>query len=178
MEGVTDYYAEVLSVRAEIKNRQSLMRGLSSEYRAFQRDADRLKISADESSRRVWESKNSSGYGINYYTKGKLIGWILDLAIRGHTGGKKSLDDVMSALYNETKGTKPGFSDNRIRELCIQVGGETLGPIYDDCVIRAVELPLDSVARNVGMTLVNGIVSDDPAAKSAAGSSWPFATTK
>ena len=178
MEGVTDYYADVITVRAGLKSRESLMRGLSSEYRAFQRDADRLKVSADESSRRVWEAKNSAGYGINYYTKGKLIGWILDLAIRGNAAGKRSLDDVISTLYTETKNDKPGFEEDRIRELCVKFGGDALGPIYDACVKQAIELPLDQVAKNVGMVIAEGIVKDDPAAKSVAGSSWPFATAK
>ena len=173
LEGVTDYYAEVLVVRAGLKPRESAMRSLSTELRAFNRDADRLLVSADESSRRVWEAKNSSGFGINYYTKGKLIGWILDLAIRGETKGTKSLDDVVRALYAETKGDKPGFPENRIRELCVQIGGERLGPIYDDCVLKPVELPIASVLGNLGMELVDGIVRDAPTAKNAVGASWP-----
>ncbi|MDQ2985176.1 MAG: hypothetical protein M3R13_00470 [Armatimonadota bacterium] len=174
LEGVTDYYAQLITVRAGMATRESAMRSLSSEYRAFQRMENRLKVSADESSRRVWEAKNSSGYGINYYTKGKLIGWVLDLAIRGETGGKKSLDDVMRALYAETKGDKPGFAETRIRELCVQIGGEALGPIYDDCVIKPVDLPIAGVLPGVGMQLLGGIVRDDPAAKSPAGAEWPM----
>lgn len=173
LEGVTDYYAEVINVRAGYKTRESALRSLSSELRAFNRDADRLKVSADESSRRVWESNNSSGYGINYYTKGKIIGWILDLAIRGETGGKKSLDDVVRALYAETKGDEPGFSETRIRELCVEIGGQALGPIYDDCVTRAVELPIATVLPKVGMVITDGIVKDNPSASSGIGKNWP-----
>jgi predicted metalloprotease with PDZ domain len=173
LEGVTDYYAEVFLVRAGITTREQAMRSLSSELRAFSRDADRLRVGADESSRRVWEVKNSSGYGINYYTKGKLIGWVLDLAIRSETQGKKSLDDVMKALYAETSGDKPGFAETRIRELCVKIGGPALATIYDDCVIKAVELPISSILGSLGMTLSEGIVRDDPAARNAVGQAWP-----
>lgn len=177
LEGVTDYYAEVFLVRAGIKTRASSMRSLSSELRAFNRDPDRLKVSADESSRRVWEVNNSTGYGINYYTKGKLIGWVLDLAIRGETNGTKSLDDVMKALYAETKGDKPGFSESRIRELCVQIGGPALGSIYDVSVNLAVELPIAKVLPKMGMGLTEGVVQDDPSTASAAGAAWPKATS-
>jgi predicted metalloprotease with PDZ domain len=173
LEGVTDYYAEVLTVRAGLKSRDSLMRSLSTELRAFNRDPDRLRVSADESSRRVWETKGSTGYGLNYYTKGKLIGWVLDLAIRGETRGKKSLDDVMRALYAETRGEKPGFTEGRIRELCIEIGGLPLAGIYDDCVKNAVEIPIVKVLPQMGMVINEGIVSNDPAAKIPAGAAWP-----
>ena len=173
LEGVTDYYAEVFLVRANIKSREQAMRSLSSELRAFNRDDDRLRVSVDESSKRVWEAKNSSGFGINYYTKGKLIGWVLDLAIRSETQGKKSLDDVMKALYVETNGDKPGFAENRIRELCVQVGGPALGQVYDDCVVKAVELPLRPILGSLGMILTEGIVRDDHLARNAVGQAWP-----
>lgn len=173
LEGVTDYYAEVINVRAGIKTRESALRSLSTELRAFNRDADRIRVSADESSRRVWESKGSSGYGINYYTKGKIVGWVLDLAIRGESNGKKSLDDVVRALYNETKGDKPGFAENRIREICVEIGGADLGPIYDDCVMKPVEIPIAAILTKVGMKISDGIVSDDPSAHSSVGLSWP-----
>jgi predicted metalloprotease with PDZ domain len=175
LEGTTDYYAEVFLVRAGLKTREQAMRSLSGEFRAFNRDADRLRVSADESSRRVWEAKNSSGYGIDYYTKGKLIGWVLDLAIRGETNGTKSLDDVMRTLYSETNGHKPGFSETRIRELCVQIGGPALGPIYDNCVLKAVELPIGPVLAKVGMTLSEGIVRDSFVAGPSPGSQWPGA---
>jgi len=173
LEGVTDYYATVICVRAGYLSRESAMRSLSTELRAFNRDADRLAVSANESSRRVWESKNSSGYGINYYTKGKLIGWVLDLAIRGETNGKKSLDDVMRALYEETKNGKPGFAETRIRELCVKIGGPALGHIYDDCVMHAVELPIANVLSKLGMKIVDRNVLDDEANPSAVGKAWP-----
>jgi predicted metalloprotease with PDZ domain len=98
---------------------------------------------------------------------------VLDLAIRGESNGIKSLDDVVRALYAQTKDGKPGFAETRIRELCIEMGGPNLGPIYDECVNQAVEFPIAAVLAKVGMKIETGIVSDGPSSISAIGRTWP-----
>jgi predicted metalloprotease with PDZ domain len=178
LEGVTDYYAEVITFRAGLKSRQEVLAALSDGLRALARDPDRLKVSARDASLRVWEAGNSSGYGIDYYSKGKLIGWCLDMAIRAQTGGKNSLDDVMLALYAECKEGKPGFAEDRIRELCVRIGGSALGPIYDTCVDKPVELPAAQLLLQIGMKFESGKISADPAASqraAAIGKAWPGA---
>jgi predicted metalloprotease with PDZ domain len=44
---------------------------------------------------------NLPNTSISYYSKGELIGLVLDLLIRGRTKGKASLDDVMRDMYGE-----------------------------------------------------------------------------
>ena len=137
----------------------------------------RLKVSADESSRRVWETTGSGGFGgLNYYFKGAILGAFLDLAIRGHSQGRHSLDDVMVQLYNETKPPKPGFSETRIRELCVKFAGPELGPLYDEAVMHPGEVPFDKVLPLVGLKLgADGLVEDEaaPEAALAIGRAWP-----
>jgi predicted metalloprotease with PDZ domain len=164
LEGVTDYYAEVFTFRAGYQSREEFFAGLSEEARGLLRRPARLKVSADESSRRVWEANNSTGYGgLDYYQKGKLIGLCLDIAIRTGSKGARSLDDVMAALFRECKAGSPGFEEGRIRELCIQFGGDELGPLYDRCVMKAEELPLAEMLPLIGMQW-NGGITDDPGA--------------
>ena len=79
---------------------------------------------------------------MSYYSKGRLVGMTLDLAIRAYSAGQRSLDNVIRDLYQETK-EKEGFSETRIRELCIKHGGEKLGPLYDECVLKAVRIPIE-----------------------------------
>jgi predicted metalloprotease with PDZ domain len=123
-----------------------------------------MNTSADESSRRVWESRGSQGFGgISYYTKGKVIGFALDLAIRAESGNRHSLDDVIRDLYVECKGPN-GFSETRIRELCVKYGGDKLGDLYDVCVMQAVRIPIEPLLTAAGLTIVNGVISDDPSA--------------
>ncbi|GIV03507.1 MAG: hypothetical protein KatS3mg015_2337 [Fimbriimonadales bacterium] len=153
LEGVTDYYAEVLLLRSGVIEPDEFLDQIG---RAITRASRSRSVSLDESSRRVWEANNSSGYRVDYYTGGKAVGALLDLAIRRASEGKHSLDDVVLALYKETANGKPGFAEGRIRELCVQFGGEKVGEIYDECVMKAGPLPLNDVLPAVGLELRSG----------------------
>ncbi len=183
LEGVTDYYAKILSVRSGIWSRTQFLRSISESIASIANVPARKRVSADECSRRVWEANNSEGYGgMSYYLKGELIGACLDMAIRSESDGTSSLDDVMRALYKECSDGKPGFAENRIRELCVVFGGEALGPLYDECVMKPGDVPIDRYLPKLGFTWDNwkGIVPD-PQAPSAAlnlGAAWPGPSRK
>ncbi len=179
LEGVTDYYATVMEVRAGLTNRQAALRGLGQDYVGFMRRPARLRVSADEASRRVWENRGSQGFGgLSYYEKGRLIGFVLDMAIRLESQNKHSLDDVIRTLFDECRDGKPGYEEGRIRELCVKFGGAELGPIYDRCVLTTEELPLSDLARRMGATWEGTNLIDDPLAKNPIGQSWPMPVGK
>jgi len=47
------------------------------------------------------QQTNLANTSISYYPKGEVLGVVLDLLIRGKTGGHASLDDVMRRMYEE-----------------------------------------------------------------------------
>lgn len=147
LEGVTDYYAEVFLYRAGHISRDQFLAEMRGTL--LQVSSGRyLEVSADVSSRRVWETRGSFGFGgISYYTKGRAVGMLLDLSIRAHSKGKHSLDDVMRKLWAENKNDQPGYKDARIRELCVEFGGVALGGVYDRAVMQAGPLPLIEALR-------------------------------
>lgn len=178
LEGVTDYYADVLAVRTGLTTREQFLQNMSSAFNGFHRGTGYTRVSADESSRRVWESRFSQGYGgVSYYAKGHLVGMALDLAIRGGSKGTKSLDDVIRDLFQETKG-KDGFSETRIRELCIKHGGESLGAIYDECVMKPVRIPIEGLLAGVGLAMVENQIALAPDSDNSIGKNWPFPAKK
>ncbi len=179
LEGVTDYYARVVCVRAGIRTRTEILGQLGREISLLSRQPRRLQVSANESSRRVWEANNSSGFGIDYYMKGALIGFMLDLAIRTESRGERSLDDVMFALWSESQQGKAGFSETRIRELCVMFGGDALGDIYDEAVFRAVDMPWERVLRRAGLAFDDGRLfemMDATQEASQVARNWPYRT--
>lgn len=162
LEGVTDYYADVLQVRAGLDSREDFLRSMYGTLRSLSRNPGSEKVSADEVSRRVWEVRGSNGFqGISYYTKGKGIGFLLDVAIRSYSKNKYSLDDVIRQLYEECKNSQPGYEDGRIRELCVKYGGPELGPIYDDCAMKAQHLPAEKVLKLGGFALGESGISEN-----------------
>lgn len=179
LEGVTDYYARIICVRAGLKGRAETLNSFGRDIFLLSQQSRRFQVSADESSRRAWEANNSAGFGIDYYLKGGLIGLMLDLAIRSETKGERSLDDVMLALYSESKDGRVGFSETRIRELCVLFGGSALGEIYDEAVLRAVEMPWQSVLPRFGLSYDRGRLQDDSFANPDAmmlAQGWPYRT--
>jgi predicted metalloprotease with PDZ domain len=144
LEGVTDYYAGILAARGGLISEERLRQDLARTRAGVMRDPDSARVSAKESSLRVWEQPGSQGYGISYYAKGKVIGWTLDLAIRRFSGGGKSLDDVLRSLYAECL-SGPGYPPERIRELCIEHGGPQLAEIYRKAVEEPGDVPIDDL---------------------------------
>ena len=169
LEGVTDYYADVLAERAGIDSREEFLQQMSGSFNSIARNASSLRVSADECSRRVWETRGSNGFGgMSYYTKGKVVGFALDLAIRAQSKNAHSLDDVIRDLYQECKGPS-GFEESRIRELCVKYGGSSLGGFYDACVMQPGRIAIEPVlAANGFMNAATSpnllAVADDPSA--------------
>lgn len=114
LEGVTDYFADLLMLRAGLMSQDEFLNSMQGTYQSTLRNPAYLKISAAESSLRVWETPGSQGFGgVSYYTKGKLIGFLLDVMIRNSTSGSRDLGYVMKRLYNETKNEK-GYYENQL----------------------------------------------------------------
>lgn len=154
LEGVTDYYADMLLYRYGIFDEAYFLRNIVSNTRTTRANAERMNVSPYDSSYRVGEAANgqgnSSGFGVNYYNTGWLVGLVLDIEIRTKTNGKKSLDDVMHALYEQCKDGKGGFQEGDIRKHLIAVGGPDMGQVYDEWVMKPGELPVESQLMKFG----------------------------
>jgi predicted metalloprotease with PDZ domain len=116
----------------------------------------------------VFDANNSQGYGgLSYYTKGELVGLCLDLKIRQVTGGQRSLDDVMRALYAQVRhGDGPGFGEDDIKNTVNRVSRHDLSDYYDLVARSTEELPFTECLGYVGLKLVR---SEAPVAVAASG---------
>lgn len=117
LEGVTDYFSEVWRLRAGVISGEEFLSEMRSAYESTLRNPAYAKVSASESSRRVFEVRGSQGFGgVSYYTKGKVIGFVLDLMIRDAAEGKRTLSDTFRALYKETR-DEVGYGRTMILDL-------------------------------------------------------------
>jgi len=156
LEGGTDYLADVLRYRAGLLTKKQLLQEMSGAYDSIIRRGGQAynNISLAESSAKVWQTRGSQGYGgVSYYTKGKVVSFLLDLAIRRASNNGRKLDDVFTTLYKETGLKNPGYDEERIRELCVEYGGESLGPLYDSMVRSAEPLPWADVLLKSGLRM-------------------------
>ena len=101
-EGVTNTYGSYTLVRSGIWSKEQFYADLSEQITELEgRPANRWQ-SAEQSSLDAWLEKyplyNQPEFSVSYYTKGQVLGDLLDILIRDRTGNGKSLDDVMRSL--------------------------------------------------------------------------------
>jgi predicted metalloprotease with PDZ domain len=158
LEGVTEYYAHELMTRYGYWDDKKWYATVITNLNAVRSNPAHLEVGPYESSFRVKDAANgrgnSNGYKISYYNLGVLVGLCLDIEIISQTKGRRSLDDVERALWDECKGDQPGFAEDEIRNQCVRFGGPALGDMYDRIVMHAGEMPIEEQLAKVGLKLV------------------------
>ena len=129
-EGLSVYYEDIVVERAGLMTRAQFLERLQNAIAKFENAPGRHYQSATDSS---WHTWGTSGVGndrnttISYYDNGSMLGMILDLKIRHETRNRKSLDDVMRALYRKYyQLQRRGFTDAEFREECETAAGVPL----------------------------------------------------
>src|SRR4051812_40592635 len=129
-EGVTEYYGALNLHRAGLSSREEYLAEVSTNIDELQTTPGRLTQSAAQASYDAWikyyrPDENSANTSISYYTKGAVLGFLLDARIRKATDGAKSLDDVMRLAYQRFAGAR-GYTPEEFRGVAEQVAGTSL----------------------------------------------------
>jgi predicted metalloprotease with PDZ domain len=143
-EGITEYYGPLTVRRAELSTTEEYLAALSETIQALQSTPGRHVQSAEQASWDAWiklyrPDENSGNTSISYYTKGAVIGWLLDARIRHSTGGAKSLEDLMRLAFAGFSGDR-GFTTAQFRALAGEVAGVPLDDFFRQTVQSTEEL--------------------------------------
>lgn len=153
-EGVTEYYAPRVLVAAGLLDAAGWRAYLASDISDLQTNPARLRVTAEESSSRVWEAGNSEGFGgLSYYTKGEIVGLLLDIEMRARTNNRAGLDDLMAALLAESERTGKGFAPGGIEAAASKLTGTDLAPFFRLALRSTDELPLAETLAKAGLRL-------------------------
>ena len=157
-EGFTSYYDDLLLVRSGLMPANSYLDTLSRNITSLLRTSGRKKQTVSESSFDAWikyyrSDENTPNAGVSYYGKGSLVALCLDLLIREQTGGRKSLDDVMRALWKRYGMKGIGVPEDGIEKIAEQVAGLKLKRFFDLAVRSTADLPLKKLLGTVGIDL-------------------------
>jgi predicted metalloprotease with PDZ domain len=162
-EGVTSYYGDLTLVRAGLWTRDVYFNHLAGEVTILQSNPVRKTQSVEQAGWTVWDRRWGDPRGaIDYYNKGELLGWLLDLKIRAATDGRKSFDDVMRHLYRTwvtgpaKEGKGPiglGFDEGAILESVNAVSGVEFRDFFTRYVSGTEELPYRETLAEFGLTL-------------------------
>src|SRR6185503_4227864 len=138
VEGLSDYYGDLITLRAGLLTREEFLESLSGIIAEVQTTPGRFIQSAELASYDAWiryyrPDENSPNVSISYYSKGQLLGFLLDARIRRATNGARSLDDVMRAAYARYSGAR-GFTPEQFQQVAEQVAGTSLADFWTAAV--------------------------------------------
>jgi len=144
VEGVTDYYGELLVHRAGLSTQVEYLDALANKIEEVQTTPGRTVQSAELASHDAWikyyrPDENSPNASVSYYSKGAVLAFVLDARIRKATSGAKSLDDVMRAAAQKFSGSR-GYTPDEFRAVAEQVAGVSLASFWDSAVEGTAEL--------------------------------------
>ena len=173
-EGFTSYYDDLMLVRAGVISEAAYFKLLGKTIGSVLRGSGRTKQSVAESSFDAWtkyyrQDENAANSIISYYTKGSLIALAFDLTIRAKSAGKKSLDDVMQALWQrfgrdfyEGAARGRGVTPAEVEALFDEISGSRLKPFFEKYVRGTEDLPLAKLLAPFGITLKDERKSGKP----------------
>src|SRR5438132_6948585 len=157
-EGVTNTYGSFTLVRSGIWSKEQFYADLGEQITELEgRPANRWQ-SAEQSSLDAWLEKyplyNQPEYSVSYYTKGQVLGDLLDILIRDRTGNEKSLDDVMRSLnVNLAKQGKTYQDSLDVRLTAEKIVGGSFEEFFQKYVVGAEPFPYQQTLSLAGLAL-------------------------
>jgi predicted metalloprotease with PDZ domain len=171
-EGFTSYYDDLMLVRAGIIDEAAYFKLLGKTVNSVLRGSGRNKQSVADSSFDAWgkyyrQDENAPNAIVSYYTKGSLIALALDLTLRAKTAGKKTLDDVMQALWQRygrdfyPHGGR-GVTPEEVEALFDEISGSKMKTFFQRYVRGTADLPLAKLLAPFGVVYADERKSDKP----------------
>lgn len=157
-EGVTSAYASYTLERTGLWSRQQFYADLARQIAELQSQPAHHWQSAEESSLDAWLEKYTAyrvpARSISYYTKGQILGDLLDLAIRSSTQNRNSLDDVLRLMNREYAEQGKFYDDsNGVRAAVEQVAGKSFEDFFRRYVSGTDEIPYQDFLSLAGLDL-------------------------
>ncbi|MCL7986341.1 PDZ domain-containing protein [Sphingobacterium sp. lm-10] len=160
MEGFTSYYDNLITYRCQFRDETDYLQMLAQEFNlVYNRPGYELQ-SVGQSSFDTWikqyrPDENSANTSISYYNKGAMLAVAMDFKIIAETNGKRRLDDVLKAAYNQFYlKEQRGFEELEFQKLAEDVSGVDLSEIFA-AVYTTEELDYNSYFNRVGYELID-----------------------
>ena len=157
-EGVTSTYGSFTLVRSGIWNKQQFYADIGEQISELEARPANHWQSAEQSSLDAWLEKyplyNGADESVSYYTKGQILGDLLDILIRDRTNNEKSLDDVLRQMNVDFAKEGKGYRDSLdIRLTAEKVAGGSFEDFFLKYVVGTEALPYQNVLALAGLEL-------------------------
>lgn len=157
-EGVTNTVSSYALVRTGIWSKQDFLQDLSQQITELESRPAEQWQSAEQSSLDAWLEKyalyNQPQRSVSYYTKGQVLGFLLDIVLRDHTDNQRSLDDLLRAMNTDFAREGKFYHDSLdIRLESEKLAGASLADFFDNYVASANPLPYEKLLSRAGLEL-------------------------
>jgi predicted metalloprotease with PDZ domain len=157
-EGVTNTYGSYALVRTGIWSKQEFYLDLASQITELETRPAEHWQSAEQSSLDTWLDKyalyNRPQDSVSYYTKGQVLGVLLDILIRDRTDNQHSLDDVMRAMNQDFAKSGKFYRDSLDVKLeAEKITGGSLDDFFNKFISGTESLPYTDVFSKAGLGL-------------------------
>jgi len=161
MEGITSYYDDLLLRRSDLMTIDHYLQIVTRHINGTENAAGNEVQCVAHASFDAWtkyyrKNENSNNTTVSYYTKGAVLGTLLDLEILHSTKGEKGLDDVMQYMYQRYyKELKRGFTDEEFEAAVELVIGRQMDDFFDNYVFDTEEIDYNKYFAYAGLQMVN-----------------------
>lgn len=157
-EGLTSTVADILVMRAGLSDEKRSLAHLAAVIGGLQARSARLTQSVEESSLDTWfdgyPSYRRAGRSISYYSKGEILGFLIDLEMRRLTGGRRSLRDLFQYMNHRYAKQGSYFDDSEgVRSALEVLTGNDFHDFFMRYISGTEELPYNQFFAYVGLTL-------------------------
>lgn len=157
-EGGTEYYSNLLLLRAGLISDREFLRQRAAGIQALQNRPGRFETSLEAASFDAWikyyrQDENAINNQISYYDKGEIVQMLLDMTIRSASNGTKSLDDVMRYLWTDFYKKGKNFSSADYQKGCEMAAGVSLDHFFSKYVRGVAEIDYNAIAAPFGLEL-------------------------
>jgi len=152
-EGVTDYYADLLPVRAGLRTPEWFMEQMVQHIHQLDTNPARSRVTLEQASNRAWEGQSEGFGGLSYYLKGGLMGCYFDLRIRMASHGERCLDDVLRELDRSYGARGIPYPPSALLDTLSRATGRDESSLYRKYVSGTDDIRWDDVLPGAGFVL-------------------------
>lgn len=157
-EGVTDYFADLIILRAKIIDQSKFLEFLGESIKMIEFMPGSLETSLADSSFDTWirlykPSPDDVNSYISYYLKGKVIGLLMSKKIATLTSGGKSLDNLLLLLYEKFRKDGKGFTEKDLITALKDLSGEDFNEFFNRFIRGTEKIDFDSELADMGLKI-------------------------
>lgn len=158
-EGVTNYFAMVILLRAGLITSEEYYDHVASAMRIYDMTPGKNFESAADSSLDAWiklyrNSPNNINSYVSYYLKGEILGFMLSIRISEYTKGTKNLDEAIKHMYEKYNKDGKGFTEKDLLAVLSDVSGLDFQPFFSKYVHSTDNIDFTAELKKIGLNLI------------------------